>query len=88
MDVVHLFQAPELKRIQILETFDSVHLVLLYGNSQLHLRKFTRRETTNLLEIVELRMENIYQFDVFFMDSQWHIFLSGSRRSYIYRFQG
>ncbi len=88
MDMKHAFPAPELRKISVLQSSDSVHLVLIHGESSLHLRRFTDLEETELLEIVDIDLERLYQLDVFLMNSQWCLLLAGSNNSFIYCLHG
>lgn len=88
MDMKHAFPAPELRKISVLQSSDSVHLVLIHGESSIHLRRFTDLEETELLEIVDIDLERLYQLDVFLMNSQWCLLLAGSNNSFIYCLHG
>jgi hypothetical protein len=88
MDKKHAFPAPELRKIKALQSSDSLHLVLIHGNSSIHLRRFTDFEETELLDIIDLDLDRLHQLDVFQMNSQWCLLLAGSNKSFIYCLQG
>lgn len=88
MDMKHSFPAPELRKISALQSSDSVHLVLIHGDSSIHLRRFTDLEETELLEIIDIDLDHLYQLDAFLMNSQWCLLLAGSSNSFIYCLQG
>lgn len=88
MDMKHAFPAPELRKVGVLQSSDTVHLVLIHGDSSIHLRLFTDAEETELLEIINTDLDRVYQFDTFLTESQWCILLAGSNSSYIYCLQG
>jgi len=84
----HAFPAPELRKISALQSSDSVHLVLIYGDSSIQLRRFTDLEETELLEIIDIDLDRLFQLDAFLMNSQWCLLLAGSSNSLIYCLQG
>jgi hypothetical protein len=91
MDMKHSFPAPQLRKISALQSSDSVHLVLIHGNSSIHLRRFTDLEETELLEIIDTDLDHLYQLDAFVMNSQWCLLLAGSpgsTNSFVYCLQG
>ncbi|XP_057372863.1 uncharacterized protein LOC130693696 [Daphnia carinata] len=84
MDMKHAFPAPELRKIGVLQSSDTVHLALLHADSAVHLRQFTDAEDTELLEIINIDLDRVYQFDTFLTEAQWCLLLAGSNNSYIY----
>lgn len=87
MDMKHAFPAPELRKMGVLQSSDTVHLVLLHGDSSIHLRRFTDAEDTELLEMINVDLDRVYQFDTFLTEAQWCLLLAGSNNSYIYCLQ-
>ncbi len=90
MDMKHSFLAPGLRKMGVLQSdsTDTVHLVLIHGDSNVQLRRFTDTEETELIEIIDIDVDRINQFDAFLMKSQWCLFLGGPNKSYIYCLHG
>ena len=88
MDKKHSFAAPGLRMMDVLQSTDTVHLVLINGDSNIHLRRFTDSEETELVEVIDVHLDHINQFDTFLMESQWCLFLGGPNKSCIYCLQG
>lgn len=88
MDMKYMFPAPHLLKIRVLPSPDAVHLALLHNDSSVHLHKFTENEETELLDITEVNIAPIVQFDAFMVESNWCVLLAGATTTHVYCLNG